>query len=113
LAERLPQMVALLHEQLPALLDRVGGGDDPMVELQAMAARDAVELSSWLRSGLSRAGQGGAALAALLGTLALFPVLLFYAPPDIPRIGPALLALWPRQMQGTVVALAADADAGC
>ncbi len=111
LAERLPQMVALLHEHLPALLDRIGvDAADPMTELQAIAARHAGELSGWLRSGLLRAGQGGAALAGLLGTLALFPVLLFYALRDIPRIGPALLALWPRQMQGTVAGLAADAD---
>lgn len=111
LAERLPQMLALLHEHLPALLDRIGADGDPMAELQALAASHAGEVSGWLRSGLLRAGQGGAALAGLVGTLALFPVLLFYALRDLPRIGPALLALWPRPLQGTVAGLAADADA--
>jgi len=111
LAERVPQMLALLQDRLPVLLDRFGVGADPMGELQALATRHAGELAAWLRGGLSRAGQGGAALATLLGTLALFPVVLFYALRDLPGIAAALLSLCPAALQDALASLAADADA--
>jgi predicted PurR-regulated permease PerM len=111
LAERIPMMLARLQEHLPALADRYGIDVDPLSELQALAARHAGELSGWLRSGLLRAGQGGAALFGVLGMLVLFPVVLFYALRDLPRIGPALLALCPAALRDTVAGLVADADA--
>jgi len=111
LAERLPQMLALLREMLPALLDRFGVQGDPLADLQALLAGHAVELSGWLRTGLLRAGEGGKALAGLLGLLVLFPVVLFYALRDLPRIGPALLGLFPSGIRSNVATLAADADA--
>jgi len=121
LAERLPQMVARLQALLPDLLEQVGvaGADadlaaaahDPLATLQQMLSAHASEAAGWLRSGLLRAGQGGAALAGLLGTLVLFPVVLFYALRDLPQIGPALLAVVPAPVRGLVAELAADADA--
>lgn len=121
LAERLPQMVAHLQDSLPGLLERVGlatagmdlaaATNDPLTTLQQMLAAHASEASGWLRSGLLRAGQGGAALAGLLGTLVLFPVVLFYALRDLPQIGPALLALAPKPLRGLVAELGSDADA--
>jgi len=119
LAERLPQMVAHLREHLPGLLERNGmplpdvaaAANDPLTTLQQMLAAHASEASGWLRSGLLRAGQGGAALAGLLGTLVLFPVVLFYALRDLPQIGPALLALAPTPVRGLVAELGGDADA--
>ena len=111
LAERLPQMLALLREMLPALLDRFGIPSDPLADLQALLADHTGELSGWLRTGLLRAGEGGKALAGLLGLLVLFPVVLFYALRDLPRIGPALLGLFPSSIRSNVATLAADADA--
>jgi len=111
LAERLPQMLALLREMLPALLDRAGIGGDPLADLQTLVASHTGEVSGWLRSGLLRAGEGGAALAGVLGLLVLFPVVLFYALRDLPRIGPALLGLCPASIRADVATLAADADA--
>lgn len=111
LAERLPQMLALLREMLPALLDRFGVQGDPLADLQALLADHTGELSGWLRTGLLRAGEGGKALAGLLGLLVLFPVVLFYALRDLPRIGPALLGLVPSSIRSNVATLAADADA--
>ena len=111
LAERVPQMIALLHERLPELLHHYGIDGDPVTDLQGLASRHAGEVSGWLRSGLLRAGQGGAALAGTLGMLVLFPVVLFYALRDLPSIGPALLGLCPPNIRGTVATLAADADA--
>jgi len=111
LAERVPQMLALLREHLPALLDRVGIQDDPLSDLQALVASHSGELSGWLRTGLLRAGEGGRALAGLFGILVLFPVLLFYALRDLPRIGPAMLGLFPSRIRDDVATLAADADA--
>ncbi|MBU3694368.1 MAG: AI-2E family transporter [Rhodocyclaceae bacterium] len=121
LAERLPHMVVRVHQQLPALLERFGAvvpaglgdataGGDPLAGLQQMLASHAGQISGWLRSGLLRAGQGGAALAGLFGTLVLFPVVLFYALRDLPRIGPALLGLVPAPLRGVVAELAGDAD---
>lgn len=130
LAERLPQMLALLREHLAALLAVIadvgvpglgssglakpgaaGAGELPLADLQALAARHAAEISAGLRSGLLRAGEGGAVLAGWLGMLVLFPVVLFYALRDLPRIGPALLALCPGVLRDDIAALAADADA--
>jgi len=111
LAERVPHMLGLLQEPLPAVFDHLGIEGDPLAQGQALAARHAGELAGWLRGGLSRAGQGGAALAGLLGTLALFPVVLFYALRDLPAICRVVLALCPLALRDTVAGLAADADA--
>ncbi len=111
LAERVPQMLALLRESLPALLDRAGIQGDPLADLQALVASHTGELSGWLRTGLLRAGEGGRVLAGVLGMLVLFPVVLFYALRDLPRIGPAMLGLFPVSIRDDVATLAADADA--
>lgn len=111
LAERVPQMLALLRESLPALLDRAGIQGDPLADLQALVASHTGELSGWLRTGLLRAGEGGRVLAGVLGMLVLFPVVLFYALRDLPRIGPAMLGLFPGSIRDDVATLAADADA--
>lgn len=110
LAERVPQMLTLVREHLSALLGDIAGDVDPLSDVQAFLTGHVGQISGWLRSGLLKAGEGGKAIAGALGALVLFPVVLFYALRDLPRIGPALSALLPAAVRNDVVTLANDAD---